>query len=187
MGSNKKQSAPVESTKRKRRASDSPSRDGKVSTAKNGRSSHSSSRDAKRFKEIPLPKEPSLKPRKWSKEIYVETAASYRRKGRDVKHAGDRRLREASTNPASADTQKHIAALEQTDALLHFVYGFWCEDQALQLNLAAKEKESRGSTGSLKTEPYACVITNWESLTGLLRYCIDSHERRKDAMMVGLW
>lgn len=172
------------SSKRKRRASRSPSRDVKGTSTK---PSESSGREHKRSKRIPLPQEPSLKQRQWSKELYLETAGIYRRKGRDVKHSGDRRLRESSADPSTAQSQASIAALEQTDALLHFVYGFWCEDMALGLSLAAKEKENKASSSSSHVEPYACVTTNWESLSGLLKYCIASHERRKDAILVGLW
>lgn len=60
----------------------------------------------------------------------------------------------SSTSPRSAML---TAALEHTDALLLYTYGFWCEDQGSGM----------------------CVAHNWESLFGLLKHVKASHDRGK--------
>lgn len=95
----------------------------------------------------------------------------YRNRGRELKHSGDRRMREASVASSSYGAphpDAEVAALEQTDALLLYVYSFWCDDQA-------------GGGGS------TCVASNWQSIFGLLRYVRERHEKLGTTALVGLW
>ena len=112
----------------------------------------SSSSSMSSFEPLSLPRV-----REWSKEQYIDTAAAYRHRGRELKHRGDKRLRESSTNYTSPINEALIAGLEQTDALLLYVYGFWCDDQG------------RGT----------CITENWNSLFGLLKYVYLRHEKNK--------
>jgi len=45
--------------------------------------------------------------------------------GRELKHSGDKRVAAPPTSRRNI-----IRLLEHTDGLLHFVYGFWCQDEA---------------------------------------------------------
>lgn len=119
----------------------------------------SSSSSMSSFEPLSLPRV-----REWSKEQYIDTAAAYRHRGRELKHRGDRRLRESSTNYTSPINEALIAGLEQTDALLLYVYGFWCDDQG------------RGT----------CITENWNSLFGLLKYVYLRHEKNKATVLAGL-
>ncbi|UZJ52165.1 hypothetical protein CBS101457_001485 [Exobasidium rhododendri] len=105
----------------------------------------------------------------WSKELYYEVALAYRKRGRELKHRGDQRRKDVSTNKrlASSSPEKELllASLEQTDALLLYMYGFWCEDMAFN--------------GS-------CVVANWTSLYGLLKYVYLNHEKNKMTLLAGL-
>lgn len=104
----------------------------------------------------------------------LTASARYRTHGRELKHRGDQRLREASAQQLSSgqpSSAAQLAALEQTDALLLYVYGFWCEDQA--------------ATSS--AVPHACVAHNWASLFGLLKYVHACHERNGNKVLAGLW
>ena len=94
---------------------------------------------------------------------------SYRQRGRELKHRGDHRRRDISTSKrhiASPEKESLVASLEQLDALLLYMYGFWCEDQACG--------------GS-------CVVNNWTSLYGLLKYVYDQLVKSKMPMLAGLW
>lgn len=119
----------------------------------------SSSSSLSSFEPLSLPRV-----REWSKEQYIDTAAAYRHTGRQLKHRGDRRLRDSSTNYTSPINEALIAGLEQTDALLLYVYGFWCDDQG------------RGT----------CITENWNSLFGLLKYVYLRHEKNKATVLAGL-
>jgi hypothetical protein len=93
----------------------------------------------------------------------------YRKRGRELKHRGDQRRKEASTNKhlsTSPEKEMFLASLEQTDAILLYMYGFWCEDMA--------------SNGS-------CIVANWTSLYGLLKYVYSYHESKKMTFLAGLW
>jgi hypothetical protein len=57
-----------------------------------------------------------------------------------------------------------VASLEQMDALLLYTYGFWCEDQACN----------------------SCVVANWTSLYGLLKYVHDQLTKNKMTVLAGL-
>lgn len=119
----------------------------------------SSSSSLSSFEPLSLPRV-----REWSKERFIDTAAAYRHRGRELKHRGDRRLRDSSTNYSSPISEALIAGLEQTDALLLYVYGFWCDDQG------------RGT----------CITENWNSLFGLLKYVYLRHEKNKATVLAGL-
>jgi hypothetical protein len=102
--------------------------------------------------------------RDWTKEAYISTAVSYRHIGRELKHRGDRRLRDSSSHLTSPLNEALIAGLEQTDALLLYTYGFWCEDQG---------------NGT-------CVAANWHSIYALLRYVYQRFEKSKMATLSAL-
>lgn len=111
-----------------------------------------------------IPKESNV----WNKELYFETAKLYRQKGRELKHRGDNRRRDISTNKrlsSSPEKESLVASLEQLDALLLYMYGFWCEDQACGGN---------------------CVVANWTSLYGLLKYVYDQLMKSKMTVLAGL-
>lgn len=75
-------------------------------------------------------------------------------------------MRDASSQDLASPRGANIhAALEQTDALLLYTYGFWCEDQG----------------GGI------CVPANWTSLYGLLKYVYLCHERNQMPILSGLW
>lgn len=82
---------------------------------------------------------------KWTRERFKRIAAICREKGRALKHAGDKRMREysspstasSSSSSSSSNTSsrdRHItpilALFEQIDAVILYAYAFWCEDQA---------------------------------------------------------
>lgn len=73
-------------------------------------------------------------------------------------------MRESSAQFTSPISEELIASLEQTDALLLYTYGFWCEDQG-------------GGT---------CISANWTSLYGLLKYVYLRHEKSKMYVLSGL-
>lgn len=105
----------------------------------------------------------------WTKDRFKRIAAICREKGRALKHAGDKRMREysSSSNSNSANTNsksaggvasRHaipvLALLEQLDAVILYAYAFWCEDQAAgyartrQTSSASNASSSATSTSS---------------------------------------
>jgi hypothetical protein len=94
---------------------------------------------------------------------------SYRHRGRELKHRGDDRRRDLATSKrlaSSPEKEALVASLEQMDALLLYTYGFWCEDQAVGAN--------------------SCVVANWTSLYGLLKYVYDQLSKNKMTVLAGL-
>ncbi|CEH14331.1 hypothetical protein CBOM_02185 [Ceraceosorus bombacis] len=157
---------------KERRLSDSS--DGTISRSK--REDKNQSKDTKRVDvrslhcslEITLPLD-----RRWDKDLFVSTAASFRARGRSLKHQGDQRLREESTmrigsSPSSAAC---IATFEQMDAVLLYVYSFWCEDEAAAID-----------TGT----PGVIIAANWNTIFGLLKYVCDCQERNGFPALAGL-
>lgn len=107
--------------------------------------------------------------KEWDVQLLRLGLYSYRQRGRELKHRGDQRRRDISTSKrlaSSPEKESLVASLEQTDALLLYMYGFWCEDQACG--------------GS-------CVVANWTSLYGLLKYVYLNHEKSKMPLLAGLW
>lgn len=127
---------------------------------------------------------PSPSPSVWSKSRFSSLSAHYQSKGRELKHCGDRRTREAgssSSQPsssASASQQRQIAIYEQTEAVLLYVYGFWCEDAAATLANASGAGEGSASP--------AVMVGNWRSLLGLIHYVGSYHERRGECALGAL-
>lgn len=85
---------------------------------------------------------------------------SYREQGRSLKHSGDRVAREAKS--AKDGT---LAAVLQMEAILLYVFAFWCDDQA-----------SRN-----------CLVANWHSIFGLLSFVKRAAEKQGLAVISGLW
>lgn len=85
---------------------------------------------------------------------------SYRDKGRQLKHSSDKIAREASTPGESS-----LALLQQMDAVLLYVYAFWCDDQAAK----------------------TCVVQNWQSIFGLLAFVKSRAEKAGLSIIVGIW
>ncbi|CAO1638134.1 unnamed protein product [Parajaminaea phylloscopi] len=117
--------------------------------------------------------------RSWTREDYVATGTMYQARGRALKHAGDRRLREANStfDRGAMSAAQRVAIHQHTEAILLFIYGFWCEDWAASL----KNASSTSSTGGSRT----CIVANWSSLSGLLHYVCASHEKHKDEALAG--
>lgn len=124
-----------------------------------------------------------LPARTWSKERYVSTGQAFQSRGRALKHSGDRRLREASTASYSSSSKQlaaqQAATFEHTEAILLFIYAFWCEDAAANWN--SKSGESSSSSSSQKS----CSVANWSSLSGLLHYVCANHEKQKNPALAG--
>lgn len=74
-----------------------------------------------------------------------------------MKHAGDKTRRDGRSNA--------LATIQQADAVLLFVFSYWCDDQA------------RKTTTS----------TNWQSVHGLLDFVKTSAVKAKLDIVLGLW
>lgn len=118
--------------------------------------------------------------RTWTREQYATTGSLYQSKGRALKHAGDRRLREASSayDASTTAASQQVAIYQHTEAILLFMYGFWCEDWAASLKMAA--------AGSASSSSRSCIVANWSSLSGLLHYVCANHEKHKNEALAGL-
>lgn len=110
--------------------------------------------------------------RTWTKEDFTRVANAYQARGRSLKHSGDNRVRSAP--PASSSSTRaavqRVANFEQTEAILLYMYAFWCEDHAAAT--------STGKAG--------CIVSNWSSLSGLMHYVCANHEKAKDYPLAGL-
>lgn len=86
----------------------------------------------------------------------------YREQGRSLKHSGDRVAREAQS--AQSVQSATLAVCQQMEAILLYVFAFWCDDQA-----------SRN-----------CLATNWHSIFGLLSFVKRAAEKQGLAVILGL-
>ncbi|KAG8935596.1 hypothetical protein FRC03_001616 [Tulasnella sp. 419] len=76
----------------------------------------------------PLPQ--PLKPRRrLTREQLNSMSASYMAQARTFKRSGDKRV-DLHNMPPPSHRNYALRLLEHTDSILHFVYSFWCEDEA---------------------------------------------------------
>ena len=85
---------------------------------------------------------------------------SYREKGREVKHEGDRTRRDGIGPSAN-----RLATLQQADAVMIYVFSYWCDDQAT--------KQTN--------------VSNWKAIFGLLTFVKSTAEKAGMTIVVGLW
>lgn len=111
--------------------------------------------------------------RTWTKEEFARLATIYQSRGRSLKHSGDRRIRDASPRASSTsrNSAQTIANYEQTEAIVLYLYAFWCEDQTLP-------------AGGSSSRP--CILTNWSSLSGLLHHVHRNHEKQGEHLLAAL-
>ncbi|KAI5479217.1 hypothetical protein MNV49_003911 [Pseudohyphozyma bogoriensis] len=95
----------------------------------------------------------------YSHERLKRLAGMYRGEARDLKRLGDKTARE----DRSARGQLHSTVL-QTDALLLYVFGFWCDDQAIK----------------------GCNAAQWQSLFGLLTWVKGCAEKAGASIITGI-
>lgn len=77
-----------------------------------------------------------------------------------MKHSSDKLAREA-TNPS----ENLIAIVQQTDAMLLFIFSFWCDDQAAK----------------------SCIVQHWQSIFGLISFVKSRAEKVGMSIIVGIW
>lgn len=85
---------------------------------------------------------------------------SFRERGRELKHSGDKIAREAKSTQQTA-----VAIAKQTEAILLYVFAFWCDDQAAK----------------------TCITQNWHSVFGLIAFVKRAAEKAHLSIIVGLW
>ncbi|KAK0550413.1 hypothetical protein OC846_003680 [Tilletia horrida] len=166
--------ASVRKRKSQREESDSES----AHVVKKSKSSTSSSASSlsRSISRTPPAQEADLLPiKEWTVESLQKAAKAFKERGRKLKHAGDARVRSntssspqvnARTGRTGKQEASEIAALEHMDAILHFVYSFWCEDQAHAL------KARNGTPSSVTSNP-----NNWASLFPFLEFTAKFHPR----------
>ncbi|SCV67382.1 BQ2448_6028 [Microbotryum intermedium] len=77
--------------------------------------------------------------------------------GRELKHTGDKLARESTANHA-------VALAYQTDAILLYVFAFWCDDQAAK----------------------TCIAQNWRTIFGLVAYVKRAAEKAQLGLLQGI-
>jgi len=91
-------------------------------------------------------------------KLYSE---AFQREARSLKHAGDELLRGEEQG-----SKRQLAGLATlTDAVLLFMFGFWCDDTR---HASAESAPSSSSSSSSASVPVNAK--NWQSVFGLLRY-----------------
>ncbi|GAA5936105.1 hypothetical protein JCM1841_007055 [Sporobolomyces salmonicolor] len=101
--------------------------------------------------------------KEWPKERLRKLATQCRELGRRLKHTGDALSR--STPAPSPSLKAPLRALaHQMDAILLYVFAFWCDDQA-------------GKT---------CLPQNWQSVFGLIAFVRRGAEREGVVLLAGL-
>ncbi|BGP18514.1 hypothetical protein JCM10213_002971 [Rhodosporidiobolus nylandii] len=99
----------------------------------------------------------------WPKERLRKLGGQCRELGRSLKHKGDAFARSASTASGSAARKDRLRAIvHQMDAILLYVFAFWCDDAA-------------GRT---------CLTANWQSVFGLIGFVKKAAEREGGASVV---
>lgn len=115
------------------------------------------------------------RPAAWTKDKLSSAASYYQSKARSLKHSSDRTLREAvAPDSASVLAQRQAAVFGQTDAVLLYVYAFWCEDALATLN-----------AGSSVDGP-TVIVSNWRSMLDLVKFVAAKHERRREWALAAL-
>ncbi|KAL8283863.1 hypothetical protein RQP46_005295 [Phenoliferia psychrophenolica] len=107
---------------------------------------------------------PTAAPRQegFTRDRLRKLGVAYRDKGREVKHEGDRTRRDGGSMDPSAN---RLATLQQCDAVMIYVFSYWCDDQA------AKQTN----------------VGNWKAIFGLLSFVKSSAEKAGMSIVVGLW
>ena len=93
-------------------------------------------------------------------QMLIFEGRRYRSAGRELKHSGD-----ATARSATSLRDSHLAIVQQAEAVLLYVFAFWCDDQA-----------ARG-----------CIIQNWQSIFGLLAFVKRAAEKANLGIVVGVW
>ncbi|KAE8184496.1 hypothetical protein CF336_g7777 [Tilletia laevis] len=124
-----------------------------------------------------------LPPKNWTLELFNNTCLKYKARGRELKHSGDRRARDGSDGRSRQEAVE-TAALEHTDAILHYVYAFWCDDQARALT--ARKGESVTAALSSTAAASHCNPGNWTSLFLFLEFAIKAHNKTGWSHLAGL-
>ncbi|GAA6018373.1 hypothetical protein JCM11491_005949 [Sporobolomyces phaffii] len=111
----------------------------------------------------PLPRPPPPPPvaasewrTQWPKERLRSLGAECRDHGRRLKHSGDAL---ASRSPGGL-----LALAHQLDAILLYVFAFWCDDSAAK----------------------ACIPANWSSVFGLIGFVKKAAEKESQAFLTGI-
>ncbi|KAE8250592.1 hypothetical protein A4X13_0g4584 [Tilletia indica] len=144
----------------------------------------------------------SLPPKNWTLEMLQDCSRQYKVRGRQLKHSGDRRTKEfqdpggvGGSQGLTRQESNETAALEHTDAILHYVYAFWCDDQIRALTATRKggsDQQARlSSSSSSTTTPSSsalshCTPANWITLFGLLEFSTKLHQRMGWTHLAGL-
>ncbi|KAK4047887.1 hypothetical protein OIO90_006048 [Microbotryomycetes sp. JL221] len=97
----------------------------------------------------------------YPKERLRKLAAKYRDKGRTLKHSGDAIARQAHS---STGPRAKLALANQTEAILMYMFAFWCDD------MAAK----------------ACIPSNWKTIFPLLAFVKQRADKDKQTIITGL-
>ncbi|GAA5889378.1 hypothetical protein JCM6882_000726 [Rhodosporidiobolus microsporus] len=96
----------------------------------------------------------------WPKERLRKLGAECRELGRSLKHKGDAFARSASSLSGTAARKDRLRGIvHQMDAILLYVFAFWCDD------VAGK----------------ACLAANWQSVFGLIGFVRKAAEREGGA------
>ncbi|SCZ94001.1 BZ3500_MvSof-1268-A1-R1_Chr6-1g08358 [Microbotryum saponariae] len=93
----------------------------------------------------------------FSKDRLRKMAARFRATGRELKHMGDKLAQESTANHA-------VALAYQTDAILLYVFAFWCDDQAAK----------------------TCIAQNWQTIFGLVAYVKRAAQKAKLGLLEGI-
>ncbi|GAA5965643.1 hypothetical protein JCM3765_000911 [Sporobolomyces pararoseus] len=98
----------------------------------------------------------------WSKERLRKLGAQCRDQGRRLKHSGDSLARRSSS---SSSTQTILLSLaHQLDAILLYVFAFWCDDTASK----------------------TCLPGNWSSVFGLIGFVKKTAEKENQTLLIGI-
>ncbi|KAK0519571.1 hypothetical protein OC834_007337 [Tilletia horrida] len=151
----------------------------------------------------------SLPPKPWTLDLLSETSRKYKARGRQLKHAGDKQMREYSADQQDGASKARLtkqevietAALQHIDAILHYVYAFWCDDQVRALNSrkadsgegggqqtggAASSSGNGSSPVTLTATATQCVPSNWTTLFPFLEFSIKFVQRTGWTHLIGL-
>ncbi|GAA5941594.1 uncharacterized protein JCM15063_001630 [Sporobolomyces koalae] len=98
----------------------------------------------------------------WPKERLRKLAAQCRDHGRRLKHSGDSLARRAS--PSSSSPTMLLSLAHQVDAILLYVFAFWCDDTAAR----------------------TCLPSNWSTVFGLIAFVKKTADKEHEPFLTGL-
>lgn len=102
----------------------------------------------------------------------------FQREARSLKHAGDELLRGEEQG-----SKRQLAGLATlTDAVLLFMFGFWCDDTR---HASAESAPSSSSSSSSASVPVNAK--NWQSVFGLLRYVKGLASKQSLGTLASIW